>query len=56
MAQNRPVFDLLSGSLASSCGFPVEPERVYVPGNHDRLCNLYPSLRERVRRALGQSQ
>ena len=55
MAQNRPVFDLLSGSLASSCGFPVEPERVYVPGNHDRLCNLYPSLRERVRRALGQS-
>lgn len=54
VAKNREVFELLSGSLAGSCGFPVEPERVYVPGNHDRLCNLYPSLRQRVRETLGQ--
>src|SRR5207249_1365228 len=26
---------------------------VYVPGNHDRLCNVYPSLRRRAREALG---
>jgi UDP-2,3-diacylglucosamine pyrophosphatase LpxH len=26
---------------------------IYVPGNHDRLCNLYPSLRDRLRDMLG---
>jgi UDP-2,3-diacylglucosamine pyrophosphatase LpxH len=26
---------------------------IYIPGNHDRLCNLYPSLRDNIRRALG---
>jgi len=33
--------------------FGTEPEKIYIPGNHDRLCNLYPGLRERVRNALG---
>ena len=28
-------------------------ETVYVPGNHDRLCSLFPSLRTRVRLVLG---
>jgi len=28
-------------------------KRVYVPGNHDRLCNLHGSVRARVREVLG---
>ena len=31
--------------------FPVE--LMYIPGNHDRLCNLYPSVRDAVRDILG---
>lgn len=31
---------------------PVEPEVIYLPGNHDRLCNLFPSLRQRICRIL----
>lgn len=26
---------------------------IYVPGNHDRLCNLYPSLRKELQKMLG---
>jgi UDP-2,3-diacylglucosamine pyrophosphatase LpxH len=26
---------------------------IYVPGNHDRLCNLYPSVRDALRKQLG---
>jgi|GEM_PF-481782 len=30
------------------------PSRViYVPGNHDRLCNLYPAVRDELRKTLG---
>jgi UDP-2,3-diacylglucosamine pyrophosphatase LpxH len=53
IAENAETFELLSGSLVDQFDFPVEPELVYVPGNHDRLCNLYPALRGRVREALG---
>lgn len=52
-AENAETFEILSGSLVDQFDFPVEPERVYVPGNHDRLCNLYPSLRRRTRELLG---
>lgn len=31
--------------------FPVKV--IYVPGNHDRLCNLYPSVRDELRKQLG---
>jgi len=51
--RNASTFEILSGSLADQFDFPVEPERIYVPGNHDRLCNVYPSLRRRARSALG---
>jgi UDP-2,3-diacylglucosamine pyrophosphatase LpxH len=54
-AENAETFELLSGSLADQFDFPVEPERVYVPGNHDRLCNLYPALRRRARELVGIS-
>lgn len=31
----------------------VPVEIIYVPGNHDRLCNLYPSVRKELQRILG---
>jgi UDP-2,3-diacylglucosamine pyrophosphatase LpxH len=49
--KNKGTFDFLSGDLKDV--FEFEPEKIYVVGNHDRLCNLYPSLRKRVREALG---
>lgn len=51
--KNRQTFDLLGGDLRNEFDLPVEPERVYVPGNHDRLCNKYESLQEKVCKALG---
>lgn len=52
-AKNADTFALLAGPLKKRFDFPFEPERVYIPGNHDRLCNRFPGLRTRVRRALG---
>ncbi len=51
IARNKKTFDFLSGGLKEVFGF--EPEKVYVVGNHDRLCNLYPTLRKHAREALG---
>ncbi len=53
ISKNQDTFDLLSGKLKVKFGFHVEPERIYVPGNHDRLCNKYKSLRKKVRKNLG---
>ena len=50
--KNQETFDLLSSELKDEFGLPVEPERIYVPGNHDRLCNKYQSLRKKVCRWL----
>jgi UDP-2,3-diacylglucosamine pyrophosphatase LpxH len=52
VAANEETFALLSGSLSEAFGFPCEPKRVYIPGNHDSLCNHYPALRRRVRETL----
>jgi hypothetical protein len=30
-----------------------KPQLFYIPGNHDRLCNRYPSLRGKVIKTLG---
>jgi len=51
--KNKATFDLLSGDLKQEFDLPVEPERIYVPGNHDRLCNKYQSLRDKVCKSLG---
>jgi len=51
--KNKAVFVLLSGNLSKEFGFHVEPERIYIPGNHDRLCNKYPNLRKKVCKNLG---
>ncbi|MBI3927395.1 MAG: hypothetical protein HY319_17790 [Armatimonadetes bacterium] len=53
---NLETIELLKGSWSERFPrFPVEPERIFIPGNHDRLCNLFPSLRRRVRQCLGIS-
>jgi UDP-2,3-diacylglucosamine pyrophosphatase LpxH len=51
IVRNKRTFDFLAGGLKEVFGF--EPEKIYVLGNHDRLCNLYPTLRKRVRETLG---
>ncbi|MDD5007100.1 MAG: metallophosphoesterase [Syntrophorhabdaceae bacterium] len=53
ISKNRETFDLLKKDLKKEFGFPFEPERIYIPGNHDRLCNKYPKLRDKIREALG---
>lgn len=53
VAANGELLETLSGSLAERFGFPVEPKRVFVPGNHDRLVNASATLRRRVRETLG---
>ena len=46
--KNQDTFDLLKSDLKNEFNLPVEPERIYVPGNHDRLCNKYKSLRDKI--------
>jgi UDP-2,3-diacylglucosamine pyrophosphatase LpxH len=53
ITSNAQTFELLSGSLTDQFGFPVEPKRLYIPGNHDRLVNFHPNLRRRLREVLG---
>ena len=53
ITKNQETFGLLSSPLKDVFGFPVEPERIYLPGNHDRLCNKYQSLRDKVCRNMG---
>lgn len=50
---NAETFTMLSGPLEREFGFPVEPKRVYIPGNHDTLVNEHAYLRRRVREVLG---
>lgn len=49
---NKEILSLLSGREWKRLGFPKRPEVIYIPGNHDRLCNEYPSLRKLVIEAL----
>jgi UDP-2,3-diacylglucosamine pyrophosphatase LpxH len=51
LSKNRKTFDIFKGSLKDTFG--LEPERIYIPGNHDRICNLFPSLRAKIRENLG---
>jgi UDP-2,3-diacylglucosamine pyrophosphatase LpxH len=46
--KNQETFNLFHGNLKSQFGLPFEPERIYIPGNHDRLCDTYDSLRKKV--------
>jgi len=56
--KNWKTFKLLRGleeHLAERCRRRVPAQIIYVPGNHDRLCNLYPSVRDALRDMLGLS-
>lgn len=46
--ENQDTFNLLGGDLKKECGLPFDPERIYIPGNHDRLCDRYDTLRDKV--------
>lgn len=49
--KNRETFEFLKGDLGFPKKFSVE--RIYVAGNHDRLCAKYPSLLKKAREFLG---
>lgn len=49
---NHEIISILSGKEWEDLSFPRRPEIIYIPGNHDRLCNVYPSMRKRVIDAL----
>jgi UDP-2,3-diacylglucosamine pyrophosphatase LpxH len=53
LEKNRKTFDIFKRSMKNKFRFTVEPERTYIPGNHDRLCNIFPSLRKKVSENLG---
>lgn len=53
VTNNSDVFTFLRDGLAKFFGQKVE--KIYIPGNHDRLCNVYNSLRNKVRSILGIS-
>jgi UDP-2,3-diacylglucosamine pyrophosphatase LpxH len=53
ISKNRATFNLLKGDLKKEFDFPFEPERIYIPGNHDRLCNKYPKLIDKICEELG---
>lgn len=54
ISKNQSTFDIFKDeNLKEKYEFDTEPERIYIPGNHDRLCNKYESLRTIVRENLG---
>lgn len=40
-------------TIRRALGRNIPVELIYVVGNHDRLCNLYPSVRDELRRIMG---
>jgi UDP-2,3-diacylglucosamine pyrophosphatase LpxH len=54
---NEPIFDLFRGDFSRHFGSPgsVTVSVTYVPGNHDRICNLFPQARALVAECLGLS-
>jgi len=56
--QNWKTFRLfreMGARLEEQIGRRIPVQIIYVPGNHDRLCNLYPSVREELIKLLGIS-
>lgn len=47
------LFRTFRDHLASRHGVDIPVEIIFIPGNHDRLCNLYSSLKMEVRKILG---
>ncbi len=56
LAKNWKTFKLFRGLTVHPeqfIGKDITVEIIYLPGNHDRLCNLYPSLRKALKELLG---
>jgi UDP-2,3-diacylglucosamine pyrophosphatase LpxH len=51
--KNHDTFAILQGLHDARFQFPVPLKRVYIPGNHDRICDQYPALRQQVAQMLG---
>jgi UDP-2,3-diacylglucosamine pyrophosphatase LpxH len=54
--ENRQTFQLFRqrvADLPNQCGLEAGAQLFYRPGNHDRLCNRYQSLRQKVCDCLG---
>jgi UDP-2,3-diacylglucosamine pyrophosphatase LpxH len=47
------LFRTIGEKLEALVGRPLPVQVIYVPGNHDRLCNLYPALRRELSKLLG---
>lgn len=47
------LFRELKEHLTDQSEKDIPVEVIYVPGNHDRLCNLYPSVRNELQKILG---
>ncbi|TKI12516.1 hypothetical protein FC696_12730 [Bacillus wiedmannii] len=42
---NKKTLEIISGTLEVE-DYKIKPEIVYIPGNHDKFCNMYESLRQ----------
>jgi UDP-2,3-diacylglucosamine pyrophosphatase LpxH len=51
--ENQKTFEILNSQFKKEYQFPVEPEKIYVLGNHDRLCGKFPALFNLCQQALG---
>ena len=51
IAKNVEILAFFRDELPNVFGGYIE--KIYIPGNHDRLCNIYPKLIEKVRDTLG---
>jgi UDP-2,3-diacylglucosamine pyrophosphatase LpxH len=54
--KNQDTFKLFrefKPRLKGKYGLDADVEIIYTPGNHDRLCNLYPSVRDRIKNIIG---
>lgn len=47
------LFREFKDRLRNEFQIDVPVEIIYVPGNHDRLCNLYPDVRNEIQKMLG---
>ncbi|MBI3585336.1 MAG: metallophosphoesterase [Nitrospinae bacterium] len=54
--KNQDTFKLFrefKSRLKEKYKLDTDVEIIYTPGNHDRLCNLYPSVRDKIKNILG---
>jgi UDP-2,3-diacylglucosamine pyrophosphatase LpxH len=51
--KNKATFDMFSPDALNEYFKPIPVETVYVPGNHDRFCWMFPSLEKKVASLLG---